>query len=157
MKNEELFFFFLVFWENGDIISDQTSSFIIRPRRLNFNLTMKLVKVFSLLLTDRLPTTPLCFRDFLVRKSFVSIKVDHVGSPKGTEVRTQQLSKHGSWYHFQSGCWFHLRVNTVKHSGIKPSATFTRKPLLSVRLSQGRGEETLRGDGWWGVFTSLLC
>lgn len=35
------------------------------------------------------------------------------GATVGTKVRTQQLSKHQLGYRFQSGCWPHLRVNTV--------------------------------------------
>lgn len=34
------------------------------------------------------------------------------GATLGTKVRTEQLSKHGSGYQFQPGCWPHLSVNT---------------------------------------------
>ncbi|KAI9532599.1 hypothetical protein NQZ68_030541 [Dissostichus eleginoides] len=85
---------------------------------------MRVTEVFSVLSTDRLPTTPLCF---LVRKSFVSIKVDHVGSHEGTEVRTQQLSKHASSIAFRAAAASPQRKQRRSGIGRKRRHVFWRR------------------------------
>lgn len=88
---------------------------------------MKLSRIFGLLSTDRLPTTP-SVSGISWSKSHLSVlRRIMSGATVGIKVRTQQLSKHESGYHFQSGCWAHLRVH---HWGIRLTPPYSKNPHL---------------------------
>lgn len=74
------------------------------------------------------------------------------GATVGTKVRTQQLSKHQSGYHFQSGCWPHLRVNRGPRSVSNWTAIYAKNRLIAVRLTEKHTQAASRR-----MMTGCLC
>lgn len=79
---------------------------------LNFTSAIILPQVLSLPFTYSLPITPSVSGTSWSESHLSVLRWIMSEATKGTKVRTQQLSKHQQGYHFQPGCWPHLRVNS---------------------------------------------